>query len=53
MTVGRILLVLLAIWIALAIIGFVLKGLFWLGVIALVAFGITLATSGRRLSRRR
>lgn len=48
MTVTKVVLVLLAIWIALGIIGFIIKGLFFLFVIALIAFGITLATSARR-----
>ena len=55
-TVGKIILVLLAIWIAMAVIGLIIKGLFWLFVIALIAFGFTLATGtrrGRLLGRRR
>lgn len=52
MTVTKVVLVLLAIWIAMGIIGFIIKGLFWLFVIALIAFGFTLAGSAgrRRLS---
>lgn len=54
MTIGRVLLVLLAIWVALAVIGLVIKALFWLFVIALVLFGITLAggLKNNRISRR-
>lgn len=48
MTVGKVLLALLAIWVLLGIIGFIVKGLFWLFVLALVAFGFTLAGSARR-----
>lgn len=48
MTVGKVLLALLAIWVLLGIIGFIIKGLFWLFVIALIAFGFTLAGSVRR-----
>ncbi len=48
MSVAKVLLVLLAIWVALGVIGFIIKGLFWLFVVALVAFGFTLAISGRR-----
>jgi hypothetical protein len=50
MTVGKVLLALLAIWVLLGIIGFIIKGLFWLFVIALIAFGFTLAGSARRRS---
>ena len=39
---GRLLVVLLVVWIALAVIGFVVKGLFWLAVVGIVLF---LATS--------
>lgn len=54
MTIGRVLLVLLAIWVALALIGLLIKALFWLFVIALVLFGVTLAGGMRnnRFSRR-
>ncbi len=48
MNVGKVLLVLLGIWILMGIIGFLIKGLFILFVIALVLFGFTLATEGRR-----
>ncbi|HEV7206958.1 MAG TPA: hypothetical protein VGN18_20320 [Jatrophihabitans sp.] len=53
MTLGKVVLALLAIWILLGIMGLIIKGLFWLFVIALVAFGFTLAGSARRgLTRR-
>ncbi|MCW2657909.1 MAG: hypothetical protein JWR06_2102 [Jatrophihabitans sp.] len=48
MTVTKVVLALLAIWIAMGIIGFIIKGLFWLFVVALVLFGFTLASSARR-----
>jgi hypothetical protein len=48
MNVAKAVLVLLAIWIAIGIVGFIIKGLFWLFVIACVAFGFTLAASARR-----
>ena len=48
MTVGKVLLVLLGIWILVGVIGILIKGLFFLFVIALVALGFTLATEGRR-----
>ncbi|MCU1657874.1 MAG: hypothetical protein JWO57_2530 [Pseudonocardiales bacterium] len=48
-SVLKVVLVLVAIWIAIGIVGFVIKGLFWLFVIACVLFGFTLA--GSRISR--
>jgi hypothetical protein len=48
MNVGKVLLVLLGIWILMGVIGFLIKCLFFLFVIALVLFGFTLATEGRR-----
>lgn len=47
-TLGKVLFAVLAIWVAIAVIGILIKGLFWLFVIGLVLFLITLATSGRR-----
>jgi hypothetical protein len=46
--------VLVVLWIAIGLIGFIIKGLFWLFVIACVALGFTLAGSAarRRLTRR-
>jgi len=54
MSVLKVLLVLIAIWIVLGVVGLIIKGLFWLFVIALVAFGLTLALGSqrRRLTRR-
>ena len=46
-TLGKILLALLVIWVAFAVIGIVIKGLCWLFVIGLILFLITAATSGR------
>lgn len=46
--VVKVALVLLAIWVALGVIGFIVKGLFWLFVLACIAFGFTLAGSARR-----
>ena len=48
MTLGKVLLALLVIWVAFAVIGVVIKGLFWLFVIGLIFFLITLVTSRRR-----
>jgi hypothetical protein len=48
MSAVKVLLVLLGIWIALGVVGFIIKGLFWLFVVALIAFGFTLAGSARR-----
>jgi hypothetical protein len=48
MNVVKVVLVLLAIWVALGIVGLIVKGLFWLFVLALIAFGFTLATSSRQ-----
>jgi hypothetical protein len=45
----RILLVLLVVWIALTVIGAVVKGLFWLAVVGLLLFlGTAALGSGRR-----
>lgn len=48
MTLGKVLLALLAIWVLIAVIGIVIKGLFWLFVIGLVLFLITAVSSSRR-----
>lgn len=37
----KILLVILAVWLVISLIGFIIKGLFWLGVIGLIAFAVT------------
>jgi len=38
---GWIIVILLVLWLGLSVIGFVIKGLFWLAVIGLVLFGAT------------
>ena len=43
-----VLLVLFAVWIALTVIGFVVKGLFWLAVVGIVAFALTAVVGGSR-----
>lgn len=48
MTVGKVLLALLGIWILMGVVGFIIKGLFWLFILACVAFGFTVAVSARR-----
>jgi hypothetical protein len=42
----RFVLILLAIWVAIAIIGFVVHALLWLAVVAIIAFLITAAFGG-------
>ncbi|WP_168220105.1 MULTISPECIES: hypothetical protein [unclassified Salinibacterium] len=42
----KIILILLAIWIVLSIIGFVVEGLFWLAIVGLVLFAITAIFGG-------
>lgn len=37
----KILLVILVVWLAISLIGFIIKGLFWLGVIGLALFAVT------------
>jgi hypothetical protein len=46
-TLGKVLLALLVIWLAFAVIGIVVHALFWLFVIGLILFLITAVTSGR------
>ena len=49
MSVAKVLLALLAVWILIGIVGFIVKGLFWLFVLACVAFTVTsIAGSARR-----
>lgn len=48
MSAVKVLLVLVGIWILLGVIGFVIKGLFWLFILACIAFGVTLARAARR-----
>ncbi|HEY8828007.1 MAG TPA: hypothetical protein VIM17_09650 [Jatrophihabitantaceae bacterium] len=54
MSVLKVVLVLVAVWIAIGIIGLIVKGLFYLFVLALVLFGVTLALGSvrGRLTRR-
>jgi hypothetical protein len=49
-TVARLLLLLLAVWVALVVVGWVVKGLFWLAVVGLVFF---LGTAALSASKRR
>jgi uncharacterized membrane protein len=47
--VAKVLLVLLAIWVLISILGLIIKGLFWLFVLGCIAFGVTaLAGAARR-----
>jgi hypothetical protein len=50
--VARLILILLAVWVALIVIGWVVKGLFWLAVIGLLVF-LGTAMLSRSRSRRR
>lgn len=43
-----ILLIILGIWLVLVVIGFVVKALFWIGVIAAIAFVATLAVGAAK-----
>jgi hypothetical protein len=49
----RFILVLILIWVAIAVIGAVIKGLIWLTVIAAILFLITLILGSARLGRGR
>lgn len=46
----RILVVALVIWVALAVLGFVIKGLFWLAIVGIVLFVATAAVGAARRS---
>ena len=48
MTVGKVVLALIVLWVLFILVGLVVKALFWLFVIGLVLFGFTLAGEGRR-----
>jgi hypothetical protein len=48
----RLLGLLLLVWIAVTVIGWVVEGLFWLAVVGLAAFLVTAAISTRRSIRR-
>ncbi len=52
-TLGKVVLVILAIWLAVSVLGFLIKGLFWLGVIGGLAFLVTAALGGRTKLRSR
>lgn len=47
-TVAKVVLALLALWIVVGFLGFIVKGLFWLFIIACVAFTVTSIAGGRR-----
>jgi hypothetical protein len=48
-SVAKVVLVLLALWVFIGILGLIIKGLFWLFILGCVAFGVTaLAGSARR-----
>jgi hypothetical protein len=48
----RLLGLLLLVWLAIVVVGWVVKGLFWLAVIGLIAFALTAAFgAGRRVRR--
>jgi hypothetical protein len=49
----RFILVLLLIWVAIAVIGAVIKGLIWLSILAAILFLITLILGSTRLGRGR
>lgn len=44
----QIILIILGIWLLLSVLGFVVKALFWLGVIAAIAFVVTLAVGAAK-----
>jgi len=46
----RILVAALIVWVALAVLGFVIKGLFWLAIIGIVLFVATVATGAAKRS---
>ncbi len=46
----RILVAALIVWVVLAVLGFVIKGLFWLAIIAIVLFVATAAVGGAKRS---
>jgi hypothetical protein len=50
-TVAKVVLALLAIWIVVGVLGFIIKGLFWLFILGCVAFTVTsIAGAARRRS---
>ena len=50
-TLGKVVVVILAIWLAVSLLGFLIKGLFWLGVIGGIAFLVTAALGGSKKLR--
>jgi len=44
----QIILIILGIWLLLSVLGFVVKALFWLGIIAAIAFVVTLAVGAAK-----
>jgi hypothetical protein len=48
MSVAKVLLVLLAIWVFIGIVGLIVKGLFFLFVLGCIAFGVTALVGGAR-----
>lgn len=50
-TLGKVLVVILAVWLAISLMGFLIKGLFWLGVIGGLAFLITMVFGRGRTSK--
>ncbi|MFN2561047.1 MAG: hypothetical protein ABR571_07110 [Jatrophihabitans sp.] len=47
-SVAKVLLVLLALWVFIGILGLIIKGLFWLFVLGCIAFGVTALAGGAR-----
>jgi len=52
-TLGKVVVVILAVWLAISVLGFLVKGLFWLGVIGGLAFLVTAALGSRNKLRHR
>ncbi|WP_157970643.1 hypothetical protein [Nakamurella deserti] len=52
-TLGKIVVVILAVWLAVSVLGFLIKGLFWLGVLGGLAFLVTAALGSRGKLRHR
>lgn len=50
-TLGKVVVVILAIWLVVSLLGFLIKGLFWLGVIGGIAFLVTAALGGTKSLR--
>jgi hypothetical protein len=52
-TLGKVVVVVLAVWLAVSLLGLLIKGLFWLAVVGALAFLVTAALGGRHTLRRR